>query len=62
MIQAWFCAHTDLTDPTDFFDGVKSHGGWQIGRGACPSTPSTPSTQISKNSHKLFLLNLVESV
>lgn len=36
------------------FDGVKSHGGWQIGRGACRSTLSTlstlsaPSTQISK--------------
>ena len=21
------------------FDGVKSHGGWWIGRGACPSAP-----------------------
>ena len=21
------------------FDGVKSHGGWRIGRGACPSAP-----------------------
>ena len=24
------------------FDGVKSHGGWWIGRGACPSAPSAP--------------------
>ena len=23
-----FGAHTDPTDLTDFFDGVKSHGGW----------------------------------
>ena len=36
------------------FDGVKSHGGWQIGRGACRSTPSLrvlrfpKLTQISK--------------
>ena len=21
------------------FDGVKSHGGWRIGRGACPNAP-----------------------
>ena len=30
------------------FDGVKSHRGWQMGRGACRSTLSAPSTQISK--------------
>ncbi len=48
MIQAWFCAHTDHTDLTDFFDGVKSHRGWQMGRGAYLSTLSAPSTQISK--------------
>ena len=42
-------AHTDPTDLTDFaFDDVKSHGGWQIGRGACRSTLSAPSAPISK--------------
>ena len=50
------------------FDGVKSHGGWQIGRGACRSTLSTHEySECSEYSdfqspHKLFLLNLVESV
>ena len=39
------------------FDGVKSHGGWQIGRGACRSTPSAPSTPISKT-HTDFKNNL----
>ena len=63
----WFRRGFVLTQITQIslnfsFDGVKSHRGWQMGRGACPSTPSAPSTQISKNSHKLFLLNLVESV
>ena len=39
------------------FDGVKSHGGWQIGHGACRSTPSAPSTPISKT-HTDFKNNL----
>ena len=36
---------------------VKSHGGWQIGHGACRSTPSAPSTPISKT-HTDFKNNL----
>ena len=47
LLLPW--THTDLTDLTEFFfDGVKSHRGWQMGRGACRSTLSAPSTQISK--------------
>ena len=60
LTVSWAGPHTDLTDLTEFFfDGVKSHRGWQMGRGACLSTPSALSTQISKNSHKLFLFNLL---
>ena len=36
---------------------VKSHGGWQIGHGACRSTPSALSTPISKT-HTDFKNNL----
>ena len=39
------------------FDGVMSHGGWQIGRGVCRSTPNAPSTPISKT-HTDFKNNL----
>ena len=45
------------------FDGVKSHRGWQMGRGACRSTLSAPSTQISKAHTNYFCwisLNLCE--
>ena len=36
---------------------VKSHGGWQIGHGACRSTLGAPSTPISKT-HTDFKNNL----
>ena len=63
QISLFFYAHTDSTDLTDFFDGVKSHRGWQMGRGACRSTLSAPSTQISKAHTNYFCwisLNLCE--
>ena len=38
------------------FEGVKSHRGWQIGRGACRSTQSAPSTPISKaHTNQIFV-------
>ena len=53
FFMCWVCLTQIPQISLNFsFEGVKSHGGWQIGRGACRSTPSAPSTPISKNSHR----------
>ena len=38
------------------FDGVKSHGGWQIGRGACRSTPISKTHTDFKNNLWKFVI------
>ena len=36
---AGYASHRSHRSHGFSFDGVKSHGGWRIGRGACPSAP-----------------------